>query len=694
MKTSQGVILTGIAIIILAAATPVSAIIGLGIEWDCADIVLSWPSTGNEHYLIQYRPTFDPSTPWQNLTNNYPANSTNHTTYRIFNVVPPCPSGSTSSLMMATASESLGPVITEPQVMPADGSRRPVPLAIYPPGIDLSGHNVIWPDGTSEAWSAKLVESYTANKKLSSMSASLSSDLPLLEGAESNSGNGGGGSGNTADCGFFRVFHIPDFPNSITNYVFDGPTFIPADFKDYVERVKGIELRLDGQPTELADFIPYVSGGQTNWGMGIYFDRIASGTHQIQLVTTIQLDDLADDDAVFLVLSNLTRTITLDNQVTFTNWDTLVWNNSNYLFKAQTKNPDTDWAIDIYDAWGFWINGTSGHTFNGHIEWTWDLTDFNSNLRDNISFDPFFDPWITFNESGTSSAAGTNGSAAAGAPTSRPTPVPILAYPDEGAWVIAFQNNFYPSGTSSHDKMVAAMSAIQGWVNYRDVTTQYHPLAYGTNNTTQEERNESWAILKNNLLAFPEFRNFYYFGHGSPNSMGGDMDYYDTNGLVVGSTSTAKSKARLTAPEVKSDVTFNKRIGEHHYRFVWLDGCNTAEGGWPDAFGVNKATNSLSYYNSSVTNPSRKRPSAFVGWATKPGGEGWGTVTGFFNARSEWIKQWSYYWQTESLVDAMEFGRNNSNWIPQSKFWDGIRVYGYNELKMNFYNKKTDWPPQ
>ncbi len=86
-------IITLSAGLFLAVSLHSSAIVGLGIERDCADIVLSWPSQGYEYYLIQSRPTLDPTTPWQNLTNNYPANSTSRTTYRIAEVVPPCSSG-------------------------------------------------------------------------------------------------------------------------------------------------------------------------------------------------------------------------------------------------------------------------------------------------------------------------------------------------------------------------------------------------------------------------------------------------------------------------------------------------------------------------------------------------------------------------------------------------------------------------
>ena len=100
------------------------------------------------------------------------------------------------------------------------------------------------------------------------------------------------------------------------------------------------------------------------------------------------------------------------------------------------------------------------------------------------------------------------------------------------------------------------------------------------------------------------------------------------------------SKALLTAKEVRDQITYNKYAGARPYRLVWLDGCSTANSDWPDAFGINKATNSLAYYTNSVNNPSHKRPSAFIGWNQNIGGLGWGTLQGFMNCRTEWMFQW------------------------------------------------------
>jgi hypothetical protein len=473
---------------------------------------------------------------------------------------------------------------------------------------------------------------------------------------------------------------IPDFALDLTPYYFDGPTFIPVDFKGVMDQVDSLEVLIDGVPFQYAEFTSFEYGGQTNWGMGIYFDRLPSGDYQIQLQSTLRQDTGLVDNASYQVVSGAVQTITVDNQVTFTNWDDIVWNNVSYTFQAQTKNQNTDWSIDVYDAWGYWVNGGSGHTMDGNISWTWDLRDYEGYLRNNIDYDPFFDPWITFNES-------QGGGGLAAAQTQRPMPLVSIAYPDVGTWLVSYLNLFYQEGTSEYDWMVQCMQAIAGWIDYRDVPVIIQPIAYGTNDYTQAERDGDWHTTLAQL-SHPDFRNFYYFGHGNPEVIGGDTDQYSNN-VVVGSMFMPNSKAYLNSKTVKDKATQNKSTGYHPFRFVWLDACNTARGGWPDAFGVNNATNNIGYYNSN-----HKRPSAFVGWNTVVGGQGWGRVDYFFFYRSQWMQEWSYNWMTESLLQALADARRDSNW-PQGgdgQLWGSLKVYGFIQLRMDQYNHKADWP--
>ena len=129
MKTIRQAIIGAVALS-FASAIHSPAITNTAIAISGTNLVLSWPSYGYETYLVQYRQTLDPSDSWSVLTNAYPANSTNSTTFTLYGLVPspangggggsgnivggpPSPSFASSSSMAANSG---------PLVVPADGT--------------------------------------------------------------------------------------------------------------------------------------------------------------------------------------------------------------------------------------------------------------------------------------------------------------------------------------------------------------------------------------------------------------------------------------------------------------------------------------------------------------------------------------------------------------------------------------------
>jgi hypothetical protein len=390
-------------------------------------------------------------------------------------------------------------------------------------------------------------------------------------------------------CGFYRVLHTPTWSVNITGFTFDGPIFIPVDFADYVDRVNDVVVLLNGQPAPQAVLIPFVQQGVTNWGVGIYFDLVPNGNYQIQLLSTVRLTEETGEGFGYTVLSSKPTAIVVDNQVTFANIDDLIYG-STYTFRAQTKNPNTDWTIDIYDAWGQFINGASGHTSNGQIQWTWDFRDIFGNLRDDLDNDPFWDPYITFDTGG--------GGAAPAAPATRPMPAPA-PWPNVGGWIIAHQDRFYLDAgtnyTGGDQYYQDGINNLVGGPALWNIPVTLRALRFGTNVYTQAQRNDSWADLKAWMFD-PRFRNFYYYGHGSANDLGADIHTFDGSNFVTGGLNFPGSKAHLSSGTVRTELTFNRFAGSRPYRFAFLDGCNTANGDWPDAFGIGKGTNTLAWY--------------------------------------------------------------------------------------------------
>jgi hypothetical protein len=208
MKTVKGAILS--LAIVVTSSIQSFGVVGQAIAVQGTNLVLSWPSQGYEYYMIQYWPNL--TMPSVQLTNCYPANSTNLTTF----VIQCCTlealgagsgtnSGGNVSLdpsapMMVSGGENMSlsePTSTPPDpnllAMPADGSGSVVPFFLYPSGIDTNGLLIFEAPQSDN-------QSETAN----------------LLGADSSDASGAGPAGFSnggCDCpsyGFFRVWHIPN----------------------------------------------------------------------------------------------------------------------------------------------------------------------------------------------------------------------------------------------------------------------------------------------------------------------------------------------------------------------------------------------------------------------------------------------------------------------------------------------------
>jgi hypothetical protein len=669
MKSIKQQFIVAFALLVLSVLQSFG-VVDQAIQVDGTNLVLSWPSFGDEQYLIQYRPTLDPSTPWVDLANAYPANSTNRTTFIVPCCVPTALGGEGGAAAFSSGNPALGAVALDPMnevaigadttelmAMPPDGSADAVPLALYPPGMDTNGLIIF------EAL------------KLEAQDEGVS-----ISGAESFGSEGGdplsltSGGCDCPDMGFFRVFHIPDWSFDVTAYTYAGPTFFPVDFKDYMDRMENIEVLLNGEASPHAEFTSYVSAGQTNWGMGIYFDRLTNGSYLIQLRTTLGLNEETGENAVSLVLSNLTRSIAVFNQVTFPDWDDFIQGDT-YTYKAFTANPNTDWQIDIYDVWGSYVNTGSGHTTNGQIAWTWDLNDWQGYNRDDFDGDPYFFAEITIETAGN------------GPMTTMPMPTPVKGYPDRGEWLISFQDRWYSDlwgyPGDLQGKYEEAIDLIWGGPLLIGDNAIPIVLKFGTNGYTQAEREQTWS----NLLDWTgdlHMRNFYYHGHGGATSIGCDRHIITTNGLATGGVFQHRgSKSQMQNWQIAKKTKYNR------YRFVFLDGCSTATGDLPNAFNISKQTNNVAFYENHQKHP---RPAVFVGWNQTVGGDPtWGSAYNRLTFQGFWMGRWANTSPMPSIVDAIDVANQAAGWITPQKLWGALRIYGYQQMTIRDYNRKGDW---
>jgi hypothetical protein len=419
------------------------------------------------------------------------------------------------------------------------------PLALYPPGFNLSGLKILDP-GTGESVSGA---GYT-------VSASKLGAQPLDQ-------SPGGTPAPTT--GFYRVYHIPDWLNVLAGYPFDGPTFLPVDYEapdapeDFVDSTT---VLINGLPTDNAAFTPYVSGGVTNWGVGIYFDRFANGTYTIQLLSTVRQSGALNDQTPYMVFSNAPQTIIIANAVTYTNWSDLILSNT-YTFNAQSTVPAVNWEIDIYDVNNNFVNSQTGYSASGNISWTWNLIDYNGNSRIDDS-DPFFYPYITI-----STASGnvvknnlvqfkTRPSPHFKANTAgTPSPMPPVAasFPSQGSWAFAYLDHFYTDGSTNYPfastYFPSSIHTMEGGPTLYSLAAWDDPLKFGRT-YSQADRNASWhggtnVVGLTSYLNVWSVRNFYYFGHGAPNGIGGDISVVDSSNNWTVKSSRPESEGQAAS---------------------------------------------------------------------------------------------------------------------------------------------------
>lgn len=256
MKTSiQGTVLTA-ACLLLASSSQSHAIEGLQLSLQCSNVVLSWPclDDGSESFIVQYRRTLDPSTPWQILTSSLYAQSGTNMTYFVHeNVVTNADCGGGDSFAAMGSEDSSTKELTYfdwgvPLATPADGTGGIVPLAIYPPSFDLSSLLIFDP----------AISDWLKGSEYSR------DNYVMRDGPEDGpppppgGGGGGGGVMGSPETGFYRVVRVGPHLLGVTNgMVFSDVWEIPVEVGSPAGELVTVTLTENGSP--IADSAIHVS---------------------------------------------------------------------------------------------------------------------------------------------------------------------------------------------------------------------------------------------------------------------------------------------------------------------------------------------------------------------------------------------------------------------------------------------------
>ncbi len=256
--------------------------------------------------------------------------------------------------------------------------------------------------------------------------------------------------------------------------------------------------------------------------------------------------------------------------------------------KARSVETMAEWTVSIYSASNQLLRVYNGSTTNGVIEAFWDGKDTNGVQ--------FTGPFVQLQVQAISTLGGlalpavtmTN---AAGLIVYVEIPIPD---PEQG-YMVSYQPLFegFTQGEIDFQNMITQVAQFVASPG------QYHLVGDGTgySATTQiEDTLDSWSAWKTSVRN--DAANVFYFGHGSPISIGTSANN-PSQGVHLGNM----------MPFLENIVTNGVFVFARPYRFVFLDGCNTAKGTWCLAFGMVPFQVSASQYVSHGL-----KPRAFMGW--------------------------------------------------------------------------------
>jgi hypothetical protein len=458
--------------------------------------------------------------------------------------------------------------------------------------------------------------------------------------------------GSSGDPGFFRVVREGLHLVGITNgSVLSGIVAAPVEvgYDDSTVSLSAVTFDLD---TNTQSAIQGLSVGVSTNGcpeMDWNTYLMSNGTYQLNLGAQFGEDTQVSTAPIY---------VTVSNAISFPN----AWNVAGFLIliQAQTVFTNGTYNVTLIDDQGATVlslNGTNDATgaicYGGHPGFTVANYDQYGNQY----------PSLYYNEVVTAYAAGTNTSTIITNTIIAETPWPVSTG-GSTQWAIDYMPIYGTTGGLNSLVLQAMIENI-----YLAVENRYLGVVRGTdqNPTTLSSQNDFNTLLASDLRQ-DAVRNFYYFGHGGPN--------------ILGSLQSSAPNGSFTAANVQIALKNNyPATNAHPYRFVFLDGCKTASGTFPIAFGIpNQANVPTNFF---ISRGVRNR--AFMGWdnsitigfANSPNVTHIGFIGYFF-------QRWQGYDNTNnvpfSVADAVQFAATYGGTAPAWSQAQHLIIYGFGGL--------------
>lgn len=496
--------------------------------------------------------------------------------------------------------------------------------------------------------------------------------FPIEEGPQDD----GGGSTNIS-MGFYQIVRVGVHLFGFTNgMVLSGSVPLPVEFgnPDTNALLKQVFLTLEDSDEQIlgSEFPSYPYDPSAITGV-LDTTQLTNGTY------TLQLGARMNNEVVYL---DAPVTVTVSNLIWFP--DPCTFGGQGIFVGAQSVFTNGWWEIDIFDDQDNWL-GTFPTDFtgipgpidsNGFFAWpdyydptipdpyindkgfTLDNTDQNGNQNPSTSYTL---EMIAYSPDGAQMRGGGGGLPPYVFVTNKVFIEPAWNYGTRA--VMCYMQVFPPWKPGADDVRILNETL---W----NIEEPFHPNLLGTFvlpyqiQTLNDWSNVVWH------LSYPVCRDFFYFGHGSEDALG------DGNTCF-----TIQDAHTFFRNNSKDPLTATNR---HPFRFVFLDGCNTADGNWPQAFGIPKQK------GMKITDFTQKRgirPRAFMGWNRK---KVFSSVLGGSQLNPDHSTWVSTFWNTWATRDASGGPRYNiseardaaNTASPNAKL--GMMIYGADNLVIDY----------
>lgn len=662
--------------LLLTGAAGLQAVGDLQISLQGTNVVLSWASTNSDYYLVQYSTNLSASHPWQTLTNWMPGSDGTNTVF-VHSGAFQIPTASPSLLGYndLLSAQTLGQEEIS-LAMRADDPNSAAPVFLYPPGFDFSGFLLYDPE--TQTWRSG--NGFTRDNPPD----------PLIPGTNTNS------TITVPVMYFYRVARNGVYLSGLTNgTTLSGTVSIPLEVVGVEnETVAGVSLFDNGSLIKTIN----ITSNSIPDHIDLDTRRLSNGVHNIS--AWIECISSDSNETNFVQFSSESSPVSVNsyNSIFYPDWLDEFGEIGNVLeIRIQSIYANKGVQIDIQDSRGTNVIHLEGITSDGSVGFVWpNLADLHNHLTNYVN-DLYFSITVKFFENDRIMFDSTNDFSISESLKFRPEmiiPLPNIGvlrtrnYIDSvskqlyrkidpwfknGNWVIVYQPAWYKESESELRLKSAISQHVQ---KAKNESLSVYPSGEEQNafeidfGGVQSLKQFREALYDLDMDTYDEkdleTRNFFYVGHAAAGQIGSG-----NNSIKVG--------------EIEEFLaTGLQSTNSHAYRFVFLYGCNTANGGLSQAFGITNAKVDLNCFRGMGL-----RPKAFVGWNYKHsmGND----IIKIDEDNIKFIREFSDKWNdTKSLEDVInEIGQGTNTTISsdfRSKVRKHLKIYGYYGLTYLGFN--------